>query len=213
MAEAAEAMVELSVVSVATMWNHPGLPDVLAEGLLSRNNRIDDFATILRNTAGCDEEQLLLPVASHPRVVDALFGVDPSDHLAFELACEALESMANDQEACPLLAARVQEKRFAVPFIRHCWTHDLVSRSSYSQSRAKRHLSDGDSPGMRALIDICNIDDIAGSSDGAFAQLCDIVVAGGGDSRSEFALVQVSAARGANAKKPGIQKQPSSSRL
>ena len=125
--------------------------------------------------------------------------------------------MANDQEACPLLAARAQEKRFVVPFIRHCWTHDLDERSSSTESEAlgiaKRHLSDFDSPGMRALINICNLDDIAGCFNGAFAQLCDIVVAGGGDSRSEFALVQVSAARGANAKKPGIQKQPSSSRL
>jgi hypothetical protein len=161
----------------ATIWNVPGLAEVVTDNILGEFGA--KCAGLLRNLA--DMKELRLPMASHPRVLDALVSVGPSDIDIFEHASAALHNITGDPAACRLWAARALEQRLAIPMIRYYLT------SSYTLERYHTGRRE-------AMRNICATFDVVDADNPRrrFEQLCDLVVAGGGDSRSEFALVQVS---------------------
>ncbi|GMI28986.1 hypothetical protein TeGR_g13485 [Tetraparma gracilis] len=173
-----QAMVELCEwgPGCATIWNVPGFAEVVTDNILGEFGA--KCAVLLRSLA--DMKELRLPMASHPRVLDALVSVGPSDIDIFEHASAALHNITCDPAACRLWAARALEQRLAIPMIRYYLT------SSYTLE----HISHRSTEAMRNICATFDVVD-ADNPRGRFEQLCDLVVAGGGDSRSEFALVQI----------------------
>ena len=146
--------------------------------MLSKEGRrilesVQQYATELFGSLS-RSEPLRVPMASHPRILDALICITPLDGDPAQIgASEALDNISSVPEACSLWAAQALEEGLAIPLCRHrlCFTN----------------------PGVPALRSICAVFDesLADCPHERFRQLCDIVVAGEGDSRSEWALIQV----------------------
>ncbi|GMI58338.1 hypothetical protein TeGR_g8953 [Tetraparma gracilis] len=177
----------------ATIWHHPGFPEALVRSVTTpdhpaRRTTPKQLSCFFMRLS--ESEDLRLPMASHPGVLEALVSVRPSDgDRLFEYASTALDNISSDTEACRIWAVRALEQNLGVPLFetRNRFQNTLgvlalasiaslaVTMNRESEKKRDHELAFAREKPLSVGFDF----------------LCDIVVAGGDDSMSEFAMVQI----------------------